>query len=275
MTNGHGIDQAQQRATSAQASGGDGDFIRNVRLPEDQDAARLVFLTLNDDVYSGNFHRIQQVSKSSKTFWSSVACGTEAGRPCSYCASQQDVQGQFMFWVFVRYVDYTATGEGRQQVQVGNALRYRETVNEVRLFQYAITHLNTITTMAARLGPLAFETAEGARAGRDWDWVRSGARGATSTTYGLVPAGEPTVLPKDLAEIAENLPDLEKVAFDEVRRVTQLGGAPAPAVVQVPVEGSVAPVAPPVTVVNNAVPQAAPAPLADAGLASTGIDDLT
>ena len=49
MPDGHGIDQASQRATgaaerSAQGGGGGGDFVNKVILPTDQDSARLLFL---------------------------------------------------------------------------------------------------------------------------------------------------------------------------------------------------------------------------------------
>ncbi|KKK91780.1 hypothetical protein LCGC14_2709510 [marine sediment metagenome] len=247
MPDGHGIDQASQRATgaaerSAQGGGGGGDFVNKVILPTDQDSARLLFLTLNEDVYSGKFHRVPSVAKSGKQFWESIACGTEVGRSCAQCASQAQVeaQDQFLFWVFLRYYDFTTTGEKRQQVQVGNAIRYRETVNQVRLFQYAISHLTVLTTMASRLGPLAFETEGNQQAGRDWDWVRNGVRGSTSTTYSLIPVNDPTVLPADLDTLAADLPDLEKVAFNEVRHCPQLGGAPTPTVVQVPAAEGVA-----------------------------------
>jgi hypothetical protein len=196
---------------AAQNQGGTGNRIFHLRLVDDQESAKIRILTEHDELYWDWFHNVPIQKASGGTAWVQKLCPRDSGQPCELCAKQEWPSRQIMGWVYVYYIDFASQGEGRKEVKVGTLVRYRQEVNAPRLLRMSINHRGALETTVNRQGTLT---------DRPYEWIRSGIKGTNRPSYQLMPAGEPTPLPKDILDIVATLPDLEDVASEKVQRLS-------------------------------------------------------
>ena len=204
-----GLAAADEYANQARSGGR---FIRHVKLADDMESSTLRFLTDHEDIQWDKFHRFQKLSSGGKQFWTSEICPRQLGQACERCINEEWPQTQFLAWSWVYFTDHVKPGDGRVQVKIGSLVRYREQVNEPRLFRYALSHRSGLQLRANRYGTLL---------DRDYEWIRSGAAGSNKPSYSLEPL-DPTPLDPSIAAAAATLPDLEDVMMN---RVDKLGGS--------------------------------------------------
>ncbi len=198
--------------------GGNGDFIRHVRLLTDKESCVIRILTEYENFYWEEFHRMMD----GKQFKGMKICVNSAlGQACKQCNDDDKAGTQFLGWAYELYHDYTENpphvkDEDLEEVQVGKRTVLREQVNEPRLMRASIMHFN----------PIKFQwDEEDTLLDREFKWVRIGERGSKRPTY-ILKAGGESEMPKDLRELAEGLPALEDIAFG---RVETLDGGKAEA----------------------------------------------
>ena len=198
---------------------GGGDYIKTVRLSDDQESCKIRFLTDKDDIFFEWQHRKFEQGQ----FRGFQVCPESAfNQQCDDCNSgdkDRRAQLQFFAWVYEYSHDYPTDKEGREPIKVGSRrTRYREDVGEVRLMRYASAHKTGLEFRSDTLGTLI---------DRDYEWIRAGEKNSRTPTYMLEPVeGSQGTISADLAGIAADLPELEDVAFS---RVTSLTKAEAPA----------------------------------------------
>ena len=178
--------------------------IYHVRLHDHGESCTLRFLTDADEFYYERMHRFMV---NGKYQGEKICVQSALEQPCSLCEQGDQSRFQFLAWVFERQHDYTEPGDGRKKVSLsGGRTVYRQETNESRLMRYSGMHIGSIKTRFERLGTLL---------DNEFEWIRSGERGTKRPIYTL-DVLEKTPMPKELAEIASKLPDLEDVAFGRV-----------------------------------------------------------
>lgn len=185
-------------------SGGGGDFIRTIKVLEDQESCRIRFLTDHDEIFFERFHSIREkgVFRGFK-----VCVDAALGKPCGLCDEDDWAGMQYLAWVFELTHDYPDKPKGEyEKVEVGSQTLYRVQVNEPRLMRYSITHSGGLKTRAKRAGTLL---------DREFEWIRSGVAGTKRPSY-VLEADDKSKMPRELVKLAGELPTLEDVAFGRV-----------------------------------------------------------
>lgn len=170
-----------------------------VKVQDDGEMCRIRFLTDGDAFVSDYFHRVMQ----GKQFKGWSLCQGSLGKDCEPCEDGDNAQLQFLAHVFEYEHYFVEAGQNRKKTRVGNRTYYVEEVNEARLMRYAAAHLASIRLRWERNGTLL---------DRDFEWIRSGAKGDTRPSYTLEPL-EPTKLSKAIKEVSVDLTDLEEIAL--------------------------------------------------------------
>lgn len=194
-----------------------GQFIPYLRLKDDQESAKIRFLTDADSVYYDRFHNIKKKSSKGKDFWTNEVCPVTIGKVCPQCETAAESEDnslwprdQFMVWIYIYYIDHANSGKGREEIQLGTLTRYRQHVNGFGILMASTMHGGALTTAINRRGTLV---------DRDYEWIRSGPKGSNRPTYGLE-AFDTAALAEDIVAKAALLPDLEDVAFRKVEKLT-------------------------------------------------------
>jgi hypothetical protein len=215
MTHGTGWKQGSEAAAGMPTGGGD--FIRHLRLYDDQESAVIRFLSDVDDVFWGNFHRVMKRSQKGVTYYEPVFCLEELHQSCPYC--QEDISMSYMFlaWVYEYRQFMALAGEGRERITWNGLVRFKEEIGEARLMHYSHMHKGSIDMRVQRYGNLT---------DRDYEWIRTGVKGTNRPTYILEPVeGTIVALPPDLEKLRGTLPKLEDIALGRVRSLDgQTGG---------------------------------------------------
>lgn len=201
----HGFKQMGE-ATAGMGTGGE--FIKHVRLYDDQESAIIRFLTEAEDVFWGPFHRVKKRTSAGREWWDSVFCLEELGQACELCREEISAGTQFLAWVWQYKMYHAKQVEGSRQVDVNGLIRYEEINDEPRLMRYSHMHKGSIEMRLQRLGTLT---------DRDYEWIRTGPRGTNRPTYMLEPVGDPTELSEKLVLLRKELPALEDIAHGKVR----------------------------------------------------------
>ena len=217
--------QQQERDSERRLNG---DFIQYMRLSDDGDIVRFRIVSSHDwdasdnvgipsVLVSGYFHRHQIYTPTGKSFYTSTICtmdedsdGNLSGE-CSLCDAEYPRSLQFLIWVWVYYIDHRRQNEDGQfpweQTKVGAMTVYREKINRFRIWQGGFYDFQALEGRVARYGALT---------DRDYERIRRGAKGDTRTKYELE-GQESTSMDMTIKDLAQHLPDLEKVAMGETR----------------------------------------------------------
>jgi hypothetical protein len=199
---------------------GGGDFIRHVRLYDDQESAVIRFLTEADEVFYGPFHRIRKVSNKGVQWYDTEFCVEELGKPCPVCREEDSSPStMFLAWVY-QYRQFLAQdGDKRTSVKHNGIMRFAEETSEPRLLKCSVMHTSTIEMRLARYGTLN---------DRDYEWIRTGPRGTTRPIYVLEPTEGAAVGPlsAELLKMKKSLPTLTDVALKKVQTIDGKERAP-------------------------------------------------
>ena len=214
--------------------GGGQGSTRHLRLRDDQESARIRFLTEGDEILFETFHRLP--GQGNSKFGGFKICVADAlDQPCDLCermtGDNYGRQTLMMAWVYEYYHDYPEKPSGdrapkTEAVRVGRNTLYREEIGEARILKIAAAHKGAFNLRWGKYGTLL---------DRDYDFVRMGVRGTTRPQYVLEPE-DASPMPPELAKLASELPDLEDYAFDrledapkvEERKPTVKASRPAP-----------------------------------------------
>lgn len=204
-----GLSNIPKAPTGDKGDAKTGNYIRNNRLSDDGEFCKIRFLTDVDEMFFEWMHPIHVTIKGKKWFRGFKACPASAfNQACDDCDNQADSSLRFTGWVWEYNHTYTEDSDDRTAVKEGKRTVYREDVSAVRLFAYANFHKAALEMRANKYGTLL---------DRDYEWIRSGEKGTNRPQYMLEPSDEgKTPMPKELAAIVEQLPDLEDVVFGRV-----------------------------------------------------------
>ena len=192
----------EEEAIPEGGDGSGGDFIKTIKVLEDQEAARVRFFTDWDKIYWNKFHRVME-SGSFKGF---IICDAALGEICDNCAKENNWP-QTLWFAWVYELAHT-NDEGDW-----------EDVNEVRLMRYAVAHKASVRRANTNLGTLLENS---------FTWVREGKAGSKKPSY-FLEAGKEEKISAELKKIAKDLPSLEDVALE---RITKLGDDEEPSKAQ-------------------------------------------
>ena len=196
---------------------GGGNFIKNIRLMDDQESCKIRFITDGDEFLYEYFHRLLEPN-TGKFKGMKICVDSAFEQACSLCEAGAPRLIQFLAWVWEYSHDYTNPVQFKQpksftKVKVGGRDIFREEVKEPRLLRMAKAHKAAIVLKYERNGTLL---------DRDYELIRSGVAGSTRPAY-MLEQLDITPMSNEIIDVAKNLPDLEDVAID---KVTTLVGEP-------------------------------------------------
>ena len=188
---------------------GSGDYIRFCTLRDDGEYAKIRFLSDVDEMFFEWMHPQESIVKGKRRFRGFKVCPSSAfNQACDECDEDAQSSLRFTGWVWEYSHMYVEDGDNRIPVKEGKRTLYREDTNAPRLFAYSNFHKASLEMRANKYGTLL---------DRDYEWIRSGEAGTNRPQYMLEPSDDGKApMPKELAAIAAELPDLEDVVFGRV-----------------------------------------------------------
>ena len=213
---GTGIDELEEAERNRAKFGGD--FIQFLNLKDDNEFARIRFLTDANKYLFGTFHRMQGHGKNGGTFIDMVPCL----QPCSICSDERSLDKEersktqkliFMWtWCFEIYHRKQESDDWTPEM-VGRTKLFKEVVNAVRLLRVSAFHRDGITLRYDKFGTVL---------DRDYDWIRKGEAGSKKPSYTLDPAGDPSEMMPLQQRWITLLPPLMEVAKRNIRSLPKV-----------------------------------------------------
>lgn len=212
-----------------------------VYLRDDGEKARLRFLSDMDGFFSGVFHRPWVKGR----LQSPVVCVEQDDNPptfegmtekCDLCGPEENPRLQFFAPVFVYYIlhphqnpalEKDASAPKWQAVKVKGETKFKQDVQKVKVLLGGKRIWDSLLALE--------EESEGdGLLGRDYTFVRNGARRSSDTTYAFVP-GKDSKLTKEVEEAIGKMEDIEAIALEGTAVFYSIG-AKADAAEDVPAE---------------------------------------